>query len=33
MSEMGIDQVWAQMRAMSSMALAGTAPPAQVDNS
>jgi flagellar hook-basal body complex protein FliE len=33
MSEMGIDQVLAQMRAMSSMAQAGSAPPAQVDNS
>ncbi|MBT8120979.1 MAG: flagellar hook-basal body complex protein FliE [Gammaproteobacteria bacterium] len=33
MSEMGIDQVLAQMRAMSSMAQAGMAPPAQVDNS
>ena len=31
MSEMGIDQVLAQMRAMSSMAQSGTAPAAQVD--
>ena len=32
MSEMGIDQVLAQMRAMSSMAQAGAAPAAQVDS-